>query len=73
MQHLEDEDRDFLHFLLSLEQDEFKMMIDSMTDSDAMRVLVMIQQAKDELFDDYMERDGMNEAAEVIAKVKSMK
>lgn len=44
-----------------------------MTDSDAMRVLVMIQQAKDELFDDYMERDGMNEAAEVIAKVKSMK
>lgn len=73
VQHLEDEDRDFLHFLLSLEQEEFKMMINTMTDSDAMRVLVMIQQAKDELFDDYMERDGMNEAAEVIAKVKSMK
>lgn len=73
VQHLEDEDRDFLHFLLSLEQDEFKMMIDSMTEDDAMRVLVMIQQAKDELFDDYMERDGMIEAAEVIEKVKSMK
>jgi hypothetical protein len=44
-----------------------------MTEDDAMRVLVMIQQAKDELFDDYMERDGMIEAAEVIEKVKSMK
>lgn len=72
MQHLEDEDRDFLHFLLSLEQDEFKMMIDSMTDSDAMRVLVMIQQAKDELFDDYMEREGMVEAKSLIEKIKKM-
>ena len=61
VQHLEDEDREFLHFLLSLGQEEFSMMLNSMTDQDAMRVLVMIQQAKDEMFDDYMEREGMIE------------
>jgi hypothetical protein len=72
VQHLEDEDREFLHFLLSLGQEEFSMMLNSMTDQDAMRVLVMIQQAKDEMFDDYMEREGMIEAQEIIEKVKSM-
>ena len=70
VQHLEDEDRDFLHFLLSLEEDEFKMMLNSMTDEDAMRVMVMIQQAKDEIFDNWMEENGMPDADEIIGKVK---
>lgn len=70
MQHLEDEDRDFLHFLLSLEEHEFKMMLNSMTDEDAMRVLIMIQQAKDEMFDHWMEENGMPDADEVIGKVR---
>ncbi len=69
VQHLEDEDRDFLYFLLSLEEDEFKMMLNTMTDEEAMRVLNMIQQAKDELFDDYMEREGMKEAQVAIEKI----
>jgi hypothetical protein len=43
-----------------------------MTEDDAMRVLVMIQQAKDELFDDYMESEGMVEAKSVIEKIKKM-
>ena len=70
VQHLEDEDRDFLHFLLSLEEDEFKMMLNSMTDEDAMRVLIMIQQAKDEMFDNWMEENGMPDADYIIHKVK---
>lgn len=69
MQHLEDEDRDFLHFLLSLEQDEFAMMLNAMTDQDAMRVLVMIQQAKDELFDAWMEENGMPDADDILKRV----
>lgn len=72
MRHLEDEDRDFLLFLLSLEEDEFKMMLNTMTDEDAMRVLVMIQMAKDELFDDEMEQDGMAEAEAVINRIKNL-
>ena len=72
VQHLEDEDRDFLLFLLSLEEDEFKMMLNSMTEDDAMRVMVMIQMAKDELFDDQMERDGMLEAELVIDKIRRL-
>lgn len=70
MQHLEDEDRDFLLFLLSLEEDEFKMMLDSMTDQDAMRVLVMIQQAKDEIFDQWIEDNGTPDADAVIGMVR---
>lgn len=69
MQHLEDEDRDFLLFLLGLERDEFAMMLNAMTQQDAMRVLVMIQQAKDELFDDHMEKNGMPEARDILAKI----
>ena len=72
MRHLEDEDRDFLLFLLSLHEDEFKMMLDSMNRDDAMRVLVMIQMAKDELFDDEMEEDGMQEAKEVINRIMKL-
>jgi hypothetical protein len=70
VQHLEDEDREFLHFLLSLEPDEFKMMLDSMSDQDAMRVLVMIQQAKDEMYDAWMEENGMPQADEVLNRIK---
>lgn len=69
VQHLEDEDRDFLHFLLSLEQDEFSMLLNSMTDEDAMRVLVMIQQAKDELFDNWIEENGTPDANEILKRV----
>ena len=69
MQHLEDEDREFLLFLLSLEEDEFQMMLGAMTDEDAMRVMVMIIQAKDEIFDQWMEDNGMPEAAEIMKMV----
>jgi hypothetical protein len=72
VRHLEDDDRDFLLFLLSLHEDEFKMMLDSMNRDDAMRVLVMIQMAKDELFDDEMEEDGMKEANEVLNRIMKL-
>jgi hypothetical protein len=72
VRHLEDEDREFLLFLLSLHEDEFKMMLDSMNQDDAMRVLVMIQMAKDELFDDEMEEDGMLEANEVLNRIMKL-
>lgn len=42
-----------------------------MTQEDAMRVLVMIQQAKDEIFDDEMEAVGMVESGQLIRKIKS--
>lgn len=70
MQHLEDEDRDFLFFLLSLEEDEFKMMLNSMTDEDAMRVMVMIQQAKDEIFDMWIDENGTPDADELLGRVR---
>jgi flagellar motility protein MotE (MotC chaperone) len=69
VQHLEDEDRDFLLFLLSLEEDEFKMMLNSMTDEDAMRVMVMIQQAKDEIFDQWIEENGTPDANDILKRV----
>lgn len=72
MRHLEDEDRGFLLFLLSLEADEFEMMLNAMNREDAMRVLVMIQMAKDELFDDEMEEDGMAEAKAVIDRIMKL-
>lgn len=71
MRHLEDEDRDFVLFLLSLEVDEFAMILNSMTETDAMVILNNIQLARDELFDDMMEKEGMEAANEVIAKIKS--
>ena len=72
MQHLEDEDRGFLLFLLSLEPDEFEMMLNAMNRDDAMRVLVMIQMAKDELFDAEMEEDGMKEANDVLNRIMKL-
>ena len=71
MRHLEDEDRDFVLFLLSLQADEFAMILNSMTETDAMVILNNIQLARDELFDDMMEKEGMKAANEVIAKIKS--
>ena len=71
MRHLEDEDRDFILFLLSLEEDEFKMMLNSMDEREAMIVLNNIQLAREELFDDMMEEEGMKAAVDVIAKIKS--
>lgn len=71
MRHLEDDDRDFVLFLLSLEEDEFKMMLGSMTEKEAMVILNNIQLAREELFDDIMEKEGMKEARAVIAKIKS--
>ena len=71
MRHLEDEDRDFVLFLLSLQVDEFTMILNSMTETDAMIILNNIQLARDELFDDMMEKEGMKAANDVIAKIKS--
>jgi hypothetical protein len=71
VRHLEDEDRDFVLFLLSLQVDEFTMILNSMTETDAMVILNNIQLARDELFDDMMEKEGMKAANEVIAKIKS--
>ena len=72
MRHLEDEDRDFILFLLSLEEDEFKMMLNSMTEAEAMVILNNIQLAREELFDDEMEEKGMKEAEDVINRIKSL-
>jgi hypothetical protein len=72
VRHLEDEDRDFVLFLLSLEEDEFKMMLNSMTQTEAMVILNNIQLAREELFDDTMEKEGMKEAAEVIKQIKQL-
>ena len=72
MQHLEDDDRDFILFLLSLEEDEFKMMLNSMTEEDAMIVLNNIQLAREELYDDMMEKEGMKAAEQVINRIKNL-
>lgn len=48
------------------------MMLNAMNRDDAMRVLVMIQMAKDELFDDEMEEDGMKEAKAVIDRIRNL-
>ena len=72
MRHLEDEDRDFILFLLSLEEDEFKMCLNSMDEREAMIVLNNIQLAREELFDDMMEKEGMKAAADVIQKIKRL-
>jgi len=72
VQHLEDDDRDFILFLLSLEEDEFKMMLNSMTEEDAMIVLNNIQLAREELYDDMMEKEGMKAAEQVINRIKNL-
>lgn len=72
MRHLEDDDRDFILFLLSLEEDDFKLMLESMTDSEAMVILNNVQLAREELFDDMMEKDGMQASSDVIEKIKKL-
>lgn len=72
MRHLEDDDRDFILFLLSLEEDEFKMMLNSMDEREAMIVLNNIQLAREELFDDMMEKEGMKEAQKIINLIKNL-
>jgi hypothetical protein len=72
VRHLEDDDRDFILFLLSLEEDEFKMMLNSMDEREAMIVLNNIQLAREELFDDMMDKEGMKEAEDLIQKIKDM-
>lgn len=47
------------------------MMLNSMTEPEAMIVLNNIQLAREELFDDMMEKEGMKAAEGVIARVKS--
>ena len=37
-----------------------------------MRLLVMIQMAKDELFDDEMEEDGMKESRDVLDRIMKL-
>ena len=72
VRHLEDEDRDFILFLLSLEEDEFKMMLNSMDEREAMITLNNIQLAREELFDDMMDKEGMKAAEQVIKRIKSL-
>jgi hypothetical protein len=71
VRHLSDEDREFVVFLLGLEEDEFKMFLNSLTDAEAMILLNNIQLAREELFDADMEKNGMLEAAEIIMKIKA--
>jgi len=71
VQHLKPEDRDFLLFLMSLKDDEFTMLLNSMSANDCMRVAVMIQEAKDEFYDDVMEAEGMPDAFELMRKIKA--
>lgn len=73
MRYLEDDDRDFILFLLSLEEHEFKMMLNSMTEPEAMIILNNIQLAREELFDDDMEKNGMKEAEQVLLKIKNLR
>ena len=71
MKHLEDEDREFVIWCLSLQTDEFQMFLNSMNDNDAMLLLNMIQLAKDELFDDEMEEKGTPDADDFVKYIKN--
>lgn len=71
VQHLKPEDKDFLLFLMTLNDDEFTMLINSMSTEDCMKVAVMIQEAKDEFYDDVMEAEGMPEAFEITKRIKA--
>ena len=48
------------------------MMLNSMTQTEAMIILNNIQLAREELFDDTMEKEGMKEASEVIKQIKQL-
>lgn len=69
---LNPEDRDLILYLLSLEEDEFHMMLNSMTEFEAMIILNNIQILREEVFDDIMEKEGMQEAKDIIDRIKSL-
>ena len=71
MKHLEDEDRDFLSFLVALDEIEFKMLLNSMSDDDARRIMFLLQLAKDEKFDELMEDHGTPDADELVQYIKN--
>ena len=48
------------------------MMLNSMTEEDAMIVLNNIQLAREELYDDMMEKEGMKAAEQVINRIKNL-
>ena len=48
------------------------MMLNSMDEREAMIVLNNIQLAREELFDDMMEKEGMKAAEQVIRKIKNL-
>jgi hypothetical protein len=70
--NLNPEDRDFILFLLSLEEDEFKMMLNSMSDMEALIILNNIQILREEVFDDAMEREGMKESKEILDRIMKL-
>ena len=72
VQHLSDEERDFLKFLFTLDKIEFTMILNSMTIQEAREIINLVGLAKDELFDHEMEENGMSDAEEVIKKVKQL-
>ena len=48
------------------------MMLNSMDETEAMIVLNNIQLAREELFDDMMEKEGMKAAEQVINRIKNL-
>lgn len=48
------------------------MMLNSMDEQEAMIILNNIQLAREELFDDMMEKEGMKAAQEVIDRIKKL-
>ena len=71
MKHLDDEERDFLSFLVSLDDFEFRMMLNNMSDEDARRVMFLLQLAKDEKFDELMEEHGTPDADDIVSYIKN--
>jgi hypothetical protein len=71
VKHLNDEDREYVIWCLSLEPDEFRMMLNSLTDMEAAFLLNLIQLAKEELFDDEVEKYGTPDADDVINYIKN--
>lgn len=71
MKHLSDEDREYLSFIASLDEDEFRTLLYSMSDSDAMHVLYLLQLAKEEKFDQVIEQYGTPDADDVITYIKN--
>lgn len=69
-QHLSDDDREYLKFILALEDEEFEMMLNSMSIEDAREVLYLVSLAKEELFDQEMDIEGTPEADTVLDRVK---